>query len=448
MKETIKKIASQFNKPNETRSIVPDTDEYYADTHGYYAGQWASWDYPDDAFSKSSVIQLYKKNPILRKAVDINADEIASLQLKVMVKTGKEYKEDTDCQHPVTKILKRPNPEDNGFEFIQSLMVDLLVTGEAFPLMVRRKNMNASTPDEIIGLRLLESEQVEVMHDNYKITGYRYDGKDIEDIKDAKSGQYNLKHIKLNNPSNNIYGLSPIQAVYREIILHDMVIRHSLSILKNGGRPSLMFTIKEEKDGKRTRLGDNKLRDAKKSIKKDLAGTDNAGNIIVSDYEIDAKDLSLNAKDMDYQTSRAVCARLIASLYGVPEELIEEGNKTRANFYHAKLFLIENSVIPKAKKILADLNQMFNKDYGDEIKIEFDFNKIPVIVEKNMRMRVEASQGQGRPITTVNEDRDMLGLPRSENPEHDMLSSVSLTQPEPTQAETDGTAEEDKENDK
>ena len=79
---------------------------------------------------------------------------------------------------------------------------------------------------------------------DYIIGGQTVESYDV----DQATGNSRIKHIKLVNPLDDFYGMSPIQSASIDIDQHNLANKHNVNLLQNGARPSgaVVFKPKDE----------------------------------------------------------------------------------------------------------------------------------------------------------------------------------------------------------
>ena len=121
--------------------------------------------------------------------------------------------------------------------------------------------------------------------------------------------------------------------------------------------------------------------------------------------------MGLSPKDMDFLQQRNMAAKDIALCFGVPSQLIGIPDaQTYANVQEARLALYEETIMPLARRVESDLNEWLSPMYGDDIRIEYDFEAVPAMTERRRRIYENVTQAVREGIISRNEARDRLGL--------------------------------------
>jgi hypothetical protein len=187
---------------------------------------------------------------------------------------------------------------------------------------------------------------------------------------------------------------------------------HNVALLKNGCTPSGMLKFEPtDETGMSTQLTDDQRARLLEDLEFRFQGTHNSGRPMLLEGNFSYQQLGLNPKDMDFLELLNLSAREIALCFGVPAQLIGiPDSQTYSNMETAKLALYEETVIPLLKRVESDLNEYLAPLYEGDIRIQYDMDSIPAMVEKRKSIYENVVAGVQAGILTRNEARDRLGL--------------------------------------
>jgi|TARA_R100001463_G_scaffold55856_3_gene107668 HK97 family phage portal protein len=346
----------------------------------------------------------YQDNAIVHRCVKLISDSASAVKIKV-------FDGDIELEnHELISLLARPNPLQSGGEYFASLYSYLLISGNSYLL---RDTENDTPPRE---LYLLRPDRIKIKSSSSMIPDYYcyvVDGQIVKEYPvDQDTGRSQLKQIKLWNPLDDFYGLSPILASAYNIDQHNLAGLHNVALLKNGCTPSgmLKFEPKDETGMSATLTDDQRAR-LLEDLEMRFQGSSNSGRPMLLEGNFEYTQLGLNPKDMDFLELLNLSAREIALCFGVPAQLIgiPEAN-TYSNMETAKLGLYEETVIPLLSRVESDLNEFLSPLYDGDIRIEYDLSSIPAMAEKTKQIYANVSQAVQNGIMTRNEAREKLGL--------------------------------------
>ena len=229
---------------------------------------------------------------------------------------------------------------------------------------------------------------------------------------DPITGASEVKHMKLYNPLDDYYGLSPLMAAATDIDNHNAINTHNISLLNNGARPSGAIVFKPANDrGLPIQLTDGQRQQLMDDLNVKYSGAANAGRPLLLEGDFDWREMGLSPKDMDFLQQRNMAAKDIALCFGVPSQLIGIPDaQTYANVQEARLALYEETIMPLARRVESDLNEWLSPMYGDDIRIEYDFEAVPAMTERRRRIYENVTQAVREGIISRNEARERLGL--------------------------------------
>ncbi len=346
----------------------------------------------------------YQENAIVHRCVQLISNSASAVKIDV-------FSGDTKLDnHELISLLQRPNPSQSGIEFFTSLYSYLMISGNSYIL----RDTDALRPPR--ELYLLRPDRMQVKSGSTVIpSSYEYviDGVTVNTYPvDQTNAISQIKHIKLWNPIDDYYGLSPIMASAYNIDQHNLAGLHNVALLKNGATPSgyLKFQPTDE-TGLSTQLTDDQRARLLEDLEFRFQGTHNSGRPMLLEGNFEYKQLGLSPKDMDFLELLNLSAREIALCFGVPAQMIgiPEAN-TYSNMETAKLGLYEETIIPLLKRVESDLNEYLAPLYSGDIRIQYDLDSIPAMAEKRRQIYENVTQGVQAGIITRNEARERLGL--------------------------------------
>lgn len=345
---------------------------------------WSPRNY--EAFSR----EAYSKNVVAYQCINRIADAIASVKLGV-------YRGETElAEHPLAALLRRPNPLQSYGDYVRAKVGFLLLAGngyeERFTVGGKPRELYQLRPDR---MKIIPSA-------NGVPSGYEYsvNQQKVTFPMDPRTLACDVRHLKLFNPLNDWYGMSPIEAGAYAIDQNTEAMKHMQALLQNSARPSGALTVK---DGQT--LADEQFNRLKTQIEEQYSGSANAGRPMLLEGGLDWKQMGLSPTDMGIIETKYASARDIALAFGVPPLLLGiKGDNTFANYAEARLAFWEDTVLPLLDMILTDWNTWLAQPFGVEVRADVD--AIPAIAEKRLRMWQMADASTD---LTINERRQIKG---------------------------------------
>lgn len=338
----------------------------------------------------------YHKNVIVNRCVTLIARGIASVPW--LLYRG-EHEIDT---HPLLTLLNSTSPRQAGSAFMEAVVSYLLLSGNTYIEAVLNGNQS---PTELYTLRPDRMRIIPGLGGVPRAFEYTVNGRSKRLPVDPVTGQSCILHLKLFNPLNDWYGMSPIEAAAASIDQHNAVGHHNLALLQNGGRPSGAFLIRPSPH--MPSLTDTQREILRQDLREVYEGTRNAGRILVLEGDFEWREMGLSPKDLDFVEGKNLSAREIAQAFSVPHMLAGvPGDATFANYREARFHLWEDTILPLLEFLVAEFNLWLVPFFDKDLRIYYDADAIPALAPRR-----EASWNKiaTADFLTINEKRQAVG---------------------------------------
>ena len=339
----------------------------------------------------------YQKNVVAYRAINEVARGVASVPWRLYSGPGRREL----SQHPLLRLVRRPNPAMGQSEFFAAVTGFFLIAGNSYVEAV-----GAPTPRELWPLRPDRMSVVPGRAGLPEAYEYRVGGVHKRWRADPVSGAAPILHLRAFHPLNDWYGLSPIEAAATAIDQRNEADRWNMGLLQNGARPSGAFVVRPDRDGQ-AHLSDEQFARAKEQLDQLYQGPRNAGRPLLLEGGVDWKELSLSPKDMDFLNAKHTSARDIASAFGVPPMLLGiPGDNTYSNYREARLALWEETIIPLLRHIRDDLNGWLTPMFEAGLELDLDLDEVPALI---LRRERKWAMLQAAEFLNLNEKRAAVG---------------------------------------
>lgn len=341
----------------------------------------------------------FERNVIAYRCVRLVSEAAASIPLKV-----------TDggaaaSEHPLLSLLQHPNPEQSGAELLETLYGFLQTAGNAY--------LEAVTLDgDVRELYALRPDRMKVrLGARGWPEGFDYTvGGRTATFRAGGDGFSPILHLKLFHPTNDHYGLSPLEAASGAVDLHNAALAWNKALLDNSARPSgaLVYSGPEGAEN----LTDEQFARLKSELSEIYSGARNAGRPLVLDGGLDWRAMSLSPAEMDFIEAKNQAAREIALAFGAPPMLLGiPGDNTYSNYREANLAFYKQTVLPLAKKTAAALTNWLAPRFSGA-RIECDLDGVEALAAEREALWARVSSAS---FLDEDEKRRALGLaPRNE----------------------------------
>ncbi len=320
--------------------------------------RWTPRDYA------SLAAEGFARNPVVYRCVRMVAEAAASTPLAVFQDGVR-----TD-DHPLARLLAKPNPEQSGPEWLEALYGALQTAGNAYAEAV-----GDEVPTELWTLR---PDRVKVVPgragwpDAYE---YSVDGRSVRIGRQA-DGWMPVMQLKLFNPTDDHYGFSPLEAAATSIDVHNASASWNKGLLDNAARPSGAL-VYGARDGER--LTGEQFELLKSQIDQAHSGPLNAGRPMILEGGLDWKPMSWTPADMDFIAGKHAAAREIALAFGVAPQLLGiPGDATYANYREANAAFWRGTVAPLVRKTANALTGWLGSRFAGT-RIEPDLDGVPAL---------------------------------------------------------------------
>lgn len=344
----------------------------------------------------------YAQNAVVYRSVRMIAEAAASIPL-LLYEGSAELGE-----HPLLELLARPSPGQTSTDLFEALYGYLLVAGNAYAEAV-------TAGDQVRELYVLRPDRMKVVpgSDGWpEAYEYSVGGRTVRFNQDAEAAIRPILHVKLFHPTNDHYGMSPIEAAGAAIDVHNEAAKWNKALLDNAARPSGAL-VYAARDGHLTGEQFDRL---KSELEGGFQGAKHAGRPLLLEGGLDWKQMSLTPKDMDFIEAKNAAAREIALAMGVPPMLLGiPGDNTYSNYQEANRSFWRQSVLPLVSRTANAMSAWLAPAFGGGIELRPDLDQIEALTAEREALwaRLERSS-----FLTRNEKRTAVGYGPIGDEEH------------------------------
>ena len=298
-------------------------------------------------------------NPVGYRSIRMIAEAAASIPWLAYV-NQKEVNE-----HPALKLLARPNPGQPGREFFEMLYGFLLVAGNAY---VEKVEADGELR-ELFALRPDRMKAIASANGWPEAFEYSVNGQSVRFPRES------ILHLKLFNPLNDHYGMSPLEAAQRSIDTHNAAAAWNKAMLDNSARPSgaLVYAAGD------AHLTNDQFERLKRELETSYQGASNAGRPMVLEGGLDWKEMGYTPQEMQFIEAKNAAAREIALAFGVPPMLLGiPGDNTFANYAEANRSFWRQTVVPLASRLAEAMTGFLAVEFG-ELRLAHDLDQVEAL---------------------------------------------------------------------
>ena len=317
--------------------------------------------------------------------------------------------------HPIQKLLERPNPFTSGTLMAHYIVVALSAYGDAY--LYKNRNSDGS----VVQLVPLMPNLVEPKGDeNTLITHFKYAPHGGLGGNSIVVPTNDIVHIRNGiDPNNHRRGFAPLKSVLREILGDEAAGQYAAALLHNMAVPGVILSPKDDSMG-----GPSKEEaEAISAMYKQKFGGKNRGAPMVLSGAMNIEVVSFSPDQMNLAELRKIPEERVSAVLGVPAILAGLGAGLDAATYNntreLREFFTEQKLVPLWKSVAAELtHQLLRKDFSAQnLNVRYNLDDVRALsTDKDdiyKRMNTAVSGGW----VTIGEARQQAGLKHDETHE-------------------------------
>ena len=295
--------------------------------------------------------------------------------------------------HPLQLLLEQPNPYMSGQDLMERLTAHLYLGGNGLWTKVRAGGVVAELwPIGPEGIRPVPSRTDFIKQYEYQQGGSKHIIKP-EDI----------VHVMFVDPGNPYWGLSPLQAGARTVDTDIEAVKWNKVALQNRAITDGVFSFKEP-------LTFDQWEDARKQVREQHQGADNARTPWVLGGDAEWHQMSLSPAEMDFIESRRMTREEICAIFQVPPPMVGIYDQaTLANIETARKIFWLDTVIPFLEDLRAAFNLSLTPEFGPGLRLDFNVDNVEAI-QDSFYDTVNAAKdlwAMGVPFNQINQQLEL-----------------------------------------
>jgi len=341
----------------------------------------------------------YLQNVIVYRCIGEIAKSVSSVEWSLFRHLPDGKKEQVH-DPTLTKVLKRPNPNQGWSDFMFNAVAFLVLDGVTY--IAKNSPETGENKNIPFEMQVQFPTQIKpVLKDNKILTGYelKVQGTVIYHWPiDPITRESDLLRMKSFHPLDSLYGASATEAAAREIDTSNEAINWHKALLENQGRPGMLLMYKDA-------LGDAEFERVKKQLQAKHSGAHNVGKSLILENDATAKPYNFSPTELDFIEGSREKARNIAMAYSVPSQIIGiKGESTFANYKQAREAFWEDTVISYLNFFKTEFNNWLYDD--PTLFLDYSLDDIPALAEKRQKQWENAQKAD---FLMINEKRAMVG---------------------------------------
>jgi len=325
-----------------------------------HGASWAVGNGVSPTFSPRQSMAVFGKHAYTHACVTRASQDIASLPIKLL--SGKGEQQTEIDESPVLDLFEQPNTNTDGYLFKEQLIVDLMMTGNCYILIVG----DLARPTS---LYRLHPENVRIIPDPVKmIQGYEYnDGGStavypVDRVIHTRSASWDI------NSNGELYGSGLVEALNEEITADINAQRMASSVSKQG-RPDVLLSPADPAD-----IWDRRRR---QEITQAYKAMTESGGAMALSGQIKVETLNLSPRDLEFQALRTMVRENISAVCGVPSTVLglPDANYATARQATITYWEIQQKRAKKIEQALTRIARLVDPSYS----VQIDFSGIDAL---------------------------------------------------------------------
>ncbi len=280
--------------------------------------------------------------------------------------------------HPLLRLLAKPNPSQSGTDLLQALYGHFLVSGNAYVEAVAIDA--AASGGAVRELYALRPDRMSVVPDASGWPAafeYAANGRTVRFNQEGEGPVAPILHVAAFHPLDDYYGFPPLEAAQVSLDVHNAANTWNKALLDNAARPSGALVYKGESGSNLSEEQFERLRD---ELAANFQGSGNAGRPLLLEGGLSWQTMSLTPHDMDFMELKNGAAREIALAFGVPPMLLGiPGDNTYANYREANLGFWRQTVLPLVVRFANALGGWLGPAWGEGLRLSYDADQIEAL---------------------------------------------------------------------
>lgn len=326
---------------------------------------------------------------------------------------GKNVVQLTD--HPLTNFIKRPGKNMSWVQLIEEYVNHILLAGNFY---MRKMVGSFGTYGEV---EIFRPDRVSITDTAYGV--HRYDYVRAGRMTSFKPEE--ILHIKLFNPANDKYGLSPIAAIATQIDIASYSQAWVLALLEQGAMPAVALST----DGS---LEPEQRTYLKEQIKEKVIGYENVMNPLVLEGGLKPIKMAFSPKEVEFTPLTKSTLRKICAVLHVASELLGDSeNKTYSNIKEARKALYNEAAFPYLNILREELNRWLvpSFDDTDSVFLDYDTSNVDALSEDKDAQWKRVNESVDKGTITRNEAREVIKFGKAKEKGADRLTVAATVMP-------------------
>lgn len=368
---------------------------------------WWNWGrrLPGSEFDYRAEAGILWQNSVVFACMSFTATAFNEAELVVQRREAGKWI--TIPDHPLVSLIAQPNPFYNGDQLWAATILSVEASGNGYWRKIRNR-LGAVVELWYIPHWMMwpvwdKEGKFFIKHYNYFCNG-QVEVVAVEDIVHFRS--------KFLDPSNPRMGISPLDAVLREVCTDNEASTFMAALLRNGGFPGIVVSPKNDIEP----LEKSQRESIKAGFDETYTG-DGRGGTLVQSIPIEIEYPTYSPDKLVLEKVRGLSEERICAVLEVPPVVVQMGTGLRhmsakASHRDSKRQAYDSKIIPFQKNLVLQATHQLLPDFETStlVRISWDWSQVLVLQDDLNERAKRLALACGGPWLTVNEVREQEGL--------------------------------------
>lgn len=313
----------------------------------------------------TAILEGYNASAAVYACVEARAKLVSSVPWKAVMKKRDGETEQLGLDHPLNKLIERPNPDTSWLEVMYEWSQSLDLAGNGYATIIKGGVRGVPT-----ALWNIPARGMKIKPGNVKlIDSYEYQWGAQKKTANAED----VIHLRLPNPNDPIFGMPVLMAAGRATDIDRESGNWQKSSFQNRSAGDIHIEVPEG-------TPQEDVEAIHKALMERQNGPANARRPYVGSFKLNT--LNQTAKEMDFVESKKAVWAEICAVFGMSMSNLgftESVNLANAESMERSLW--KNTIIPRLELIKRQLNVQLASEFGEGVYLEYDISGIDSLQE-------------------------------------------------------------------
>jgi len=352
---------------------------------------------PTDVNFETFAEEGYEQSELVYRCIREISNRVSSIRYFAYKLDAKGKKEEV-TDRPLNDLINQPNPYQSWMDLLEHWAMFLNISGNSYMDISERKGRS---PYELYMLRPERIEVIPGTEKDQKVKGYQYT---ISGLRYPNIPPEDLIHWKFAHPSNDYYGLSPIQVAANTIDTENEIEIWNKYRFQNFAHPSGILSTNDT-------LTEAQAQAMRLELQNNWQGASNAYRPVVMEGGLQWTQTQMTAQDADFVNLTEMNREDICIVFGVPALIAGVMEQmTYNNYKTAEKIFYQQTIIPHINKFVTLFNAILAPQIEEGILLGYDLSEVECLGEDRDLLNKRVVNNFRVGLMTQNEARQAIGL--------------------------------------